>query len=318
MADLTDFYNYFGDASTDTSADVPVDYSYDWAPDAGSYDEAVAGIDYTPSDYVTFFGDAADPGQYQEYSDSWFPAAVEQSYGDGWAPMSEQSTTGGDAGGTFFGLKQPESASFASVPNSSSDTPWYDSLENGLKKYNNLVSGGVGALAFLSSAYNARKNAKAQKEALARAEAEKAARAAKTAAWNAPWVATVPRSRNTAVVGPTVADRYGVSRRGSTEVNAPSNYNYFTRNAVHLAGGGLSHVRHSSGGQADKVPAMLSGGEYVFDADAVSALGDGNNEAGALKLDKMRENIRTHKRSAPPNKIPPKAKEPEAYLKGKK
>ncbi len=71
-------------------------------------------------------------------------------------------------------------------------------------------------------------------------------------------------------------------------------------------------------GQSDKVPAMLSDGEFVMDADTVSALGDGNNAAGAGALEKMRQNIRKHKRAAPAHKIPPKAKKPEAYLKGAK
>lgn len=83
--------------------------------------------------------------------------------------------------------------------------------------------------------------------------------------------------------------------------------------------GGLSrYVKGGSAGQADKIPAMLSDGEYVVDADVVAALGDGNNEAGAAKLDQMRQNVRKHKRSASPSKIPPKAKAPEAYLKGAK
>lgn len=83
-----------------------------------------------------------------------------------------------------------------------------------------------------------------------------------------------------------------------------------------FAEGGLArYVQGSTAGQADKVPAMLSDGEYVFDAETVAALGDGNNEAGAHALDQMRENIRRHKRNAPTNKIPPKAKRPEQYLK---
>lgn len=69
------------------------------------------------------------------------------------------------------------------------------------------------------------------------------------------------------------------------------------------------------GGQADQIPAMLSDGEYVMDADTVSNLGDGSNNEGARRLDTMRTNIRKHKRSAPVGKIPPKAKAPEAYLK---
>ena len=63
------------------------------------------------------------------------------------------------------------------------------------------------------------------------------------------------------------------------------------------------------------MPARLSPGEYVFDADVVSALGDGNNEHGAALLDQMRERIRAHKRSAPADRIPPKAHAPERYLK---
>lgn len=68
-------------------------------------------------------------------------------------------------------------------------------------------------------------------------------------------------------------------------------------------------------GQADTIPALLSDGEYVVDADVVAALGDGSTEAGAAELDKMREAVRSHKRAAPTNKIPPKAKSPLSYMK---
>ena len=78
------------------------------------------------------------------------------------------------------------------------------------------------------------------------------------------------------------------------------------------------HIKHATGGQADKVEAQLSGGEYVMDADTVASLGDGNTDAGAAKLDEMRYNIREHKRAAPADKIPPKAKSPLAYMKGAK
>jgi len=82
--------------------------------------------------------------------------------------------------------------------------------------------------------------------------------------------------------------------------------------------GALGLLRGSSPGQQDDVPINGSHGEYMMDADTVSALGDGNTDAGAKKLDQMRQNIRAHKRAAPKNKIPPKAKSPEAYLKGAK
>jgi hypothetical protein len=77
-----------------------------------------------------------------------------------------------------------------------------------------------------------------------------------------------------------------------------------------------NYVRGKGDGQSDEIPAMLADGEYVFDADIVAALGNGSNEAGSRVLDKMRENIRKHKRSAASGKIPPPAKSPLAYMKG--
>ena len=78
---------------------------------------------------------------------------------------------------------------------------------------------------------------------------------------------------------------------------------------------GSHYVQGAGGGQDDLIDARLADGEYVFDADIVAALGDGSNAEGARRLDKMREQIRKHKRSAPNDKIPPKAKSPLAYLK---
>jgi hypothetical protein len=69
-------------------------------------------------------------------------------------------------------------------------------------------------------------------------------------------------------------------------------------------------------GQSDDIPAMLADGEYVIDAETVAQIGNGSTKAGAAALDKFRENIRAHKRSAPINKIPPKTKALTSYLKG--
>ncbi len=69
------------------------------------------------------------------------------------------------------------------------------------------------------------------------------------------------------------------------------------------------------GGQDDLVDARLSPGEYVFDAELVSALGDGSNEEGARRLDAMRQRVRAHKRSGPLSQIAPRARTPEAYFK---
>ena len=75
-----------------------------------------------------------------------------------------------------------------------------------------------------------------------------------------------------------------------------------------------SYVQGPGDGQSDDIPAMLADGEYVFDAEIVSALGNGSNKAGAQLLDKMREHIRAHKRSGSLKKIPPPAKSPLEYL----
>lgn len=79
-----------------------------------------------------------------------------------------------------------------------------------------------------------------------------------------------------------------------------------------------SYVEGAGDGQSDDIPAMLADGEYVMDAEIVSALGNGSNKAGAKVLDKMRENIRKHKRSGSLDSIPPKAKSPLSYMKGAK
>lgn len=71
----------------------------------------------------------------------------------------------------------------------------------------------------------------------------------------------------------------------------------------------------NGGGQDDIVDIKAAPGEYVMDAEIVSALGDGNNEEGARKLDQMRVNVRKHKRSGGLTSIPPKAKAPEQYMK---
>ena len=78
-----------------------------------------------------------------------------------------------------------------------------------------------------------------------------------------------------------------------------------------------SAVHGPGDGQSDDIPAMLADGEYVIDADTVAQIGNGSTKAGAQALDKFRESIRAHKRSAPVNKIPPKTKTLTSYLKGK-
>lgn len=70
-------------------------------------------------------------------------------------------------------------------------------------------------------------------------------------------------------------------------------------------------------GRSDDIPAMLSDGEYVMDAETVAMLGDGSTKAGAKKLDDFRVSIRKHKGAKlAKGKFSAKAKRPEAYMAG--
>jgi hypothetical protein len=87
------------------------------------------------------------------------------------------------------------------------------------------------------------------------------------------------------------------------------------------AGGALNMVRSyniggGADGRSDDVDAVLSDGEYVFDAETVALLGNGSSEAGADRLDQMREQIRKQKgKHLAQGKISPDAQSPLSYLK---
>jgi hypothetical protein len=103
----------------------------------------------------------------------------------------------------------------------------------------------------------------------------------------------VPDDRRFAEGGAFAAKRGGSSRR--------------TEFAVNGAGTGRS----------DDIPAVLSDGEYVIDAETVALLGDGSNKAGAKKLDDLRVKVRKHKgQKLAKGRFSAKAKNPEAYLSG--
>jgi hypothetical protein len=77
------------------------------------------------------------------------------------------------------------------------------------------------------------------------------------------------------------------------------------------------YVKGDGHGREDRIPALLSDGEYVFDAETVSMLGDGSSDAGAKKLDRMREQIRKHKAGGlARGRMSPDAKDPARYLHG--
>jgi hypothetical protein len=70
-------------------------------------------------------------------------------------------------------------------------------------------------------------------------------------------------------------------------------------------------------GRSDEIPAVLSDGEYVIDAETVALLGDGSSKAGAKKLDDLRVKVRKHKgKKLAKGRFSANAKKPEAYLSG--
>lgn len=71
-------------------------------------------------------------------------------------------------------------------------------------------------------------------------------------------------------------------------------------------------------GQSDDIPAMLHDGDYVIDADAVAALGDGSSKAGAQALSQFQSKV-PHKMSAGGKAVPAKIADgeyvyPEAFV----
>ncbi len=101
-----------------------------------------------------------------------------------------------------------------------------------------------------------------------------------------------------------------------------SDYRLPPANQVKKAHGGplteMSYYVEGEGtGRSDEIPAYLSDGEYVMDAETVSMLGDGSNKAGAEALNDMRKAIRKHKGSNLVNgKFSDDAKSPLEYMRG--
>ena len=97
-------------------------------------------------------------------------------------------------------------------------------------------------------------------------------------------------------------------------------YDYWSQNAdvpraaPSVAASGR-YVKGAGTGRSDDIPARLSDGEYVIDAESVSLLGDGSGDAGAKQLDEMRRNLRMHKaKNLRKGGFSHKAKQPHQYM----
>jgi hypothetical protein len=101
---------------------------------------------------------------------------------------------------------------------------------------------------------------------------------------------------------------------------------FFTDVPMRAAAGGMAvkrppkpsfAVRGKGDGRSDEIPALLSDGEYVIDAETVALLGNGSGKAGAEALDRFRANVRRHKgRELSKGRFSVNAKKPEKYLTG--
>lgn len=103
---------------------------------------------------------------------------------------------------------------------------------------------------------------------------------------------------------------------GALNAQMPSYYRYGVMPMAMggYASGGLRSLKHD--GRSDHIPAMLSDGEYVIDAETVALLGNGSNEAGANRLEGMRQEVRKQKGKAlAKGKFSSNAKSPLAYIK---
>ena len=76
-------------------------------------------------------------------------------------------------------------------------------------------------------------------------------------------------------------------------------------------------IKGAGDGRSDSIPAVLSDGEYVIDAETVALLGNGSSKAGAKRLDDFRVNVRKHKgKSLAKGRFSVNAKDPHKYLTG--
>jgi hypothetical protein len=110
--------------------------------------------------------------------------------------------------------------------------------------------------------------------------------------------------------------RYGYGPEQSFFNYVPQRARNTSKAYTGYARGGFA-VEGAGDGRDDKIPALLSDGEYVIDAETVALLGNGSNKAGAQMLDKFRVNVRKQKgRKLARGKFSENAKRPEHYMAG--
>jgi hypothetical protein len=109
----------------------------------------------------------------------------------------------------------------------------------------------------------------------------------------------------------------GINPANFNQVPDTNQTNYYTYGSIPQKGQPMMMKKGGiSDGRTDDIPALLSDGEYVIDAETVALLGNGSSEAGSKQLDHMRQQIRKQKGGAlAKGQFSPDAKSPLAYLK---
>jgi hypothetical protein len=110
--------------------------------------------------------------------------------------------------------------------------------------------------------------------------------------------------------------RYGYGPQQSFFNYVPQSAPNTSKAYTGYAEGGFA-VEGPGDGRDDKIPALLSDGEYVIDAETVALLGNGSNKAGAELLDQFRVNVRKQKgQKLARGEFSEDAKRPEHYMAG--
>lgn len=238
----------------------------------------------------------------------------------GYSP--KDSLQGGVAAGIFSGgksiLSQPKPSEVVveGVKDSSSNAPDTSEL-TGLEKIGDLIGKNkvplaLGALSLLGGAPVPEDVGTAIQE-LSPDQQEYFNRPSEPWDWDA-----IRAGANRANLSLTefMAQGYNELTEGTFNVEPAGYYGGGMPRMTFLKEGGTSRYVDGEGtGRSDEIPAYLSDGEYVIDAETVAMLGDGSSNAGADALNDMRKNIRAHKGKAlAKGKFSPNAKAPLTYL----
>lgn len=116
--------------------------------------------------------------------------------------------------------------------------------------------------------------------------------------------------------GSTAEDAFAPQPITTSLPNNPAGPIMTGEEQIGFARGGFA-VEGAGDGRDDKIPALLSDGEYVIDAETVALLGNGSNKAGAKLLDSFRVKVRKQKgKKLARGKFSDNAKRPEQYMAG--